>query len=64
MIAFRVQRVNPITAKELADLADRMMLVAKSMGVTFEKVHNSMMQVIGAMGTVLQPLFSGDYFYQ
>ena len=61
MIAFRMQRVNPISAKELAD---RMMLVAKSMGVVFETVYNSVMRVTGAMRATLPPLFSGDYFNQ
>lgn len=62
MVAFRTQRAtNPITAKELAD---RMARVAKTMGVVFDTVYNSLMRVTGAMRATLPPLFSGDYFDQ
>ena len=61
MIALRRQRANRITAEELAD---RMLLVAKSMGVTFKTVYNSMTRAAEAMGAALRALFNGDYFNQ
>lgn len=61
MVAFRAQRVNLITVKELADRMER---AAKSMGVAFEIVHNALLRVTGTMRATLPPLFMGDYFDQ
>lgn len=52
--------ITPITAKELADMMER---VGKTMGVALKTVNDGLMRVTRAMRT-LRPLFSGNYFDQ